>query len=332
MNLFESGRGALRKIYFQLHWLRGDGTRLLNRIRDRGWVVSLNLHRVSPDVNHFYPPLRPDLFDELVAYLREHFEITTYDRLREQKNDKPPLVLSFDDGYYDFLEHAAPILAKYSVPANQNLVCDCLVSGKPIWNVQLYDFLNQAPSKLLAELRFPGWDGGNLTGSITHRAQLGLALSRLLKNLSRKERMVQWRQIESLMERCDNLRFTPVLSVEDARAVAKNHQVGVHSFEHDSMAFENDDFFARDVLRCREYFRDQLRLPLNTYAFPNGSYRNNQVQHLLEASFEHILLVDEQFGAVSSPVQPRLTFYGDSSPELRLRSLGYFAKGGRCES
>ena len=331
MHLRESGRILLRKLYFQLHWLLGDGTRLLNRIRQNRWLVSLNLHRVSTDANPFYPPLEPKLFEELVAFLSEHFEITTYGGMPAQKNAKTPIVLSFDDGYHDFLEYAVPVLEKFGVPANQNVVCQSLVSGKPIWNVLLYDFLHQAPAALLDELRIAGWKG-SFTGGAGQRARSGMELSRLLKNLPRRERALQWQEIERAMQRCDSLRFTRVLSAAEVVELSRKHSIGAHSFDHDSMGLENEDFFARDVLRCREYFRDQMNLPLETYAFPNGSYRPEQVQHLLSSGFKNVLLVDEQFGEMGASVQPRLTFYGDSIPELRLRSLGYFAKGARCES
>lgn len=331
LDLHESSRIFLRKLYFKLHWLLGDGNRLLNNIHKNNWVISLNLHRVSTEVNPFYPPLHPKLFEELLAFLKENFAITTYGGVATVTRGRTPLVLSFDDGYHDFLEYAVPALEGFGVTANQNVVCQCLVSGKPIWNVQLYDFLNQAPTTLLNELRIVGWTG-KFGKSDTERSRAGTAISRLLKNLPRRERLEQWKAIEGLMNRCDSLRFTRVLSSTEVVGLSAKYSIGVHSFEHDSMGLESEDFFARDFLRCREYFEDHLKLPLDTYAFPNGNYRPEQVKFLLRSGIQSVLLVDEQLGQLGAQIQPRLTFYGDSSAELRLRSLGYFAKGARCES
>src|SRR3954449_2945290 len=97
---------------------------LLRRLRAReGAVLILNLHRVSPDWNPYWPPLHPDLFDQLLAFLRPHCRFVNFAALRDEANgrDSTPLaVLSFDDGYSDFLEYAVPIMESHGVSANLN--------------------------------------------------------------------------------------------------------------------------------------------------------------------------------------------------------------------
>jgi len=66
--------------------------------------------------------LSPAIFDEQMAWLCESgFQVvaleTALQKLKQRADLRRCLVLTFDDGYADFLEHAAPVLGKYGLPA-----------------------------------------------------------------------------------------------------------------------------------------------------------------------------------------------------------------------
>jgi peptidoglycan/xylan/chitin deacetylase (PgdA/CDA1 family) len=114
-----------------------------------------------------------------------------------------------------------------------------------------------------------------------------------------------------------------MMTAEDVKSAARTHEVGVHSYSHESMGFEDDDFFHEDVRRCRAFFEDRLQLPLAVYAFPNGSYRPAHLEHLFANGFKHALLVEDRAAATRGWVLPRLSVHGSSPLELRLRALGH---------
>lgn len=62
---------------------------------------------------------------------------------------------------------------------------------------------------------------------------------------------------------------------------------------------------------------------MTVYAFPNGSYRAEQVDFLLRNNIERVLLVDEKFADFNSDVITRITIYGDTRQEVIMRSLGF---------
>src|SRR4051812_14529441 len=94
---------AKKFLYAALMKLRVDAL-LYARIRMQRAVVVLNLHRVSPERNAYWPPLHPDDLDDLLRFVASRFDVCTIADLdRSQgKPDRPRLVLSFDDGYHDF--------------------------------------------------------------------------------------------------------------------------------------------------------------------------------------------------------------------------------------
>lgn len=321
-------RAQLKQAYFTLLGMAGAETRLLRKIRQEDVLTILNLHRVSPEPNPFWNPLHPRLFEDLLVFLKRHFHVTTFARLAVETSDRPEAILSFDDGYDDFVEYAMPLLAKHGLPANQNVIPACVESGQAHWNVRVYDFLNAAPRSLINEIRLEGF-GSRLKGEdIDSKAAYGLALSRFLQRRSQHERAPFWGILTAAMERANGVvRGTRMMALDDVRKAAAEHEIGAHSFSHESMAFESDEFFREDLNRCRDFFNERLHLPLTIYAFPNNSYRQSQVEMLEQGGIRHILLVGDRFAVRGQLVSPRFAIYGASRQETRFQALGYKARG-----
>jgi peptidoglycan/xylan/chitin deacetylase (PgdA/CDA1 family) len=316
-------RTRLKQLYFQLLWLARIDRRLLKEIRRRDLLLILNLHQISPEPNPFWSPLSPQAFDELLGFLRQHFHLTLFRHLGAVQDERPSVVLSFDDGYYNFVEYAMPILDKHGLAANMNVIPACVASGEPPWNVRLYDFLNSAPRQLIEELRLPGFDHRLADNSTESKLRYGLKISRFLKNRPRHEREELWPAVAALMSKAPNVKATRMMSAADVRAAAGTHEIGAHSYSHESMQFEDERFFEDDFQKCVNYFRAELRLPLSVYAFPNGSYRPEQITYLERQDVQYILLVGEQYARRQQKVLPRFTIYGDTPTEVKIRALGY---------
>lgn len=325
-------RNVLKRLYFRLLQLTQADRRLLRSICQSRRMVVLSLHRVSPQGNPFWNPLHPLLFEELLVFIKRHFRVTSLGVPHEDA-PRPPLVLSFDDGYRDFVEYAMPILQRHGIRANQNIIPACVETGQPPWTMQLYDFLQAAPRSLVNEIRLDGFSQRLRSDQDEHKVQYGLALSRFLKHRSRHERQALWPPIAAVMAKANGtVRQTPMMRLEDVRTAATVHDIGAHAYAHDSMGLESDAFFTDDLARCQEFFRRQLARPLTIYAFPNGSYRPEQISMLQEQGVRHILLIDEQLASPEARILPRLTIYGDSSLELQFHVLGYRARRSECVS
>jgi peptidoglycan/xylan/chitin deacetylase (PgdA/CDA1 family) len=315
-------RSLLKNAYYQGLAIVSADRRAAARLARTGMVPVLNLHRISPHPNSFWPPLQPKIFEELLIFLKENFEVRRFAELSLPANGRPVVVLSFDDGYYDFVEYALPLLSKHKVRANLNLIPQCAETGTPIWNVRLYDFLEAAPRGMIDRVSLPGF-AEKLSGDDPRsRLAFGIAISRHLKNRSRAEREQLWQPIEELIAKVD-CNPTRMMTTEELLAVAGETELGVHSYSHESMAYESQAFFEDDVRRCRDYFADKLRMPMKIYAFPNGSYRQEQVEFLRREGIERVLLVDEKIADRNCDVVPRITMYGESATEIRMRAVGF---------
>lgn len=315
-------KNLLKKLYYAgLSVLQADKFRT-RRLKQQNKIVVLNLHRISPEEDPFWSPLKPKIFEELLRFLSDNFEVCLFNQLKSVNSAKPLAVLSFDDGYYDFIEYALPLLEKYKMRANMNVIPQCVESGKPIWNVRLYNFLNSAPRSLVDNLKLPDFNR-RLTGDDAEsKSRYGLQISSYMKNRPRKERDELLQIIEPLLAELE-FKETRMMSVREVRQISTQTEIGVHSFSHESMGYETDEFFAEDFADCKNYFENKLKLPLEIYAFPNGSHSQRQIEILRTQRIKHILLVDEKFADFPADVYPRLTVYGKTKQEVKLKSLGF---------
>ncbi len=315
---------SIKKIYKEFFFKTLDILKIdkqyLKLIKQNKSLVILNLHRVSENTNPFYPSLSPKHFEELLKFITKEFNVITFAEIEEYRNStKPNLILSFDDGFYDFIEYAVALMEKYGVSANQNIIPSCVETDLPVWDVMLGDFLNVAPIKLVNEMQLDGFSMKLMT---SNQVQYGLALTRFLKMRPMTERKRLWRVIEEAMRKVE-VSFTRMLSAEEIKSLSKNYEIGAHSYSHESMGIESDDFFKEDFQKCKRFFDEKLRLPLDIYAFPSGSYKNNQFDYLRDNGLKHILLVDEEYATYGRDIYPRFTFYANSISEIKMRALGW---------
>lgn len=322
-------RTTLKRRYFELLHALGHDQRLFDGLRARHRMVVLNMHEVAPVDRDFYPPLDPRDFEEMLAFIEPRFNVTTL-RGRDQvdpADPRPRLILSFDDGYKSFVEYAMPILAKFGFPANQNVIGQSLETGLPPWNARLNDFLNAAPAHLINELRLPGFNLRLSSRRADERARFGFALSRYLKLRPNAERAPMWARVQEVVDRGGFVEATRMMTVDDVKEAAKLHEIGAHSFHHESMAYESLQYFDDDLRQCERVFRDVLGLPFDIYAFPNGSFREDNLELLRQRGVAHILIVGEKIASGHGDVLPRITMSAQSALEARFQVVGLRAQG-----
>lgn len=298
--------------------------RKLNAIDKAGVLTILNLHRVAEDDGSAYKPLNPSLFQEMLVFLGKNFEIITFADLdTKHLPKKPRLIISFDDGYKDFMDIAVPILEKHKIRVNQNIIPECIERQLPPLNVLAQDFIGKAPLELLRELIIPGIDIHKLT---SNRVKMGLRVSAFLKNKPIADQMALQEELLPQFFDFDNFQPTKMMSTEDVRQLVGFHEFGAHSFSHASMAFESDEYFKQDLVNCRKYFEVALKTSVDIYAFPNGSYRDNHLEIAKAYGYKNVLLVDDLFSFCDSGIHHRFGFTAQSRREVVFRTIGGLTK------
>lgn len=140
----------------------------------------LMYHRIADSGSNHLARYRtsPEQFEQQLAFLRKngYYGITLrqwwYQISRRQPLDGRAVLLTFDDGYADFFEHAWPLLDAYKFPATVFIVADA-VGGHADWDSDLDDPPALLDWPTIRRLAASGIDFGSHSGS--HRALTSLS-------------------------------------------------------------------------------------------------------------------------------------------------------------
>lgn len=300
--------------------------RLLTARRAReGALLVLSLHGVSERSNPFWPHLHPADFEALVRFLVRHSVLTTFGELPRVRipSDRPLVILSFDDGYLDFFETAMPILERYGVRVNHNLIGECVETGEPPWIVRVCDQLAAAPSDLLDRLDLTELPAHLRAGLHGPMERVGAQLTNYLKSFPRAEGQRIWQGLSSPLGDIEVEQPTRMMGPSEVRAaIAAGHEIGAHSYRHESADLMTDEDFLQD-LRMSRALVSELGGSDSIYAFPNGSYRVGQIELVQAEGIQQVLLMGERPSQLGRSIHTRLTVRGHHADELVLRGLGH---------
>lgn len=316
-------RDTLKKIFINSISVGLISQLRINVIANRNALTILNFHRVHKADGSAYRPLCPELFDQLLCFITRHFEVITFSELSDlsvKGAKKPLLIITFDDGYKDFFTVAVPLLKKYGIRVNQNIIPECVDSGLPPLNVALQDFVGKASDSDLKKVNFGGFD----VAKSSKRAELGARISKYLKNRPMAEQRELAKAILDQIKFIPGYEFTPMMDSCEIGEVMDTHEIGVHSYSHASMAYEDLSFVKRDFDECRSWFLEKFGAFPSIYAFPNGSYKDQHISMAFKAGFEHVLLVDDCFSSPFNTCHTRFGIDADRLSELKFRALGSF--------
>lgn len=122
--------------------MKGSGVlsirRWHRRRRDQGTAAVLCFHRVNPHLPEDGLTITPGRFRSILAYLRRHYVITTVDDLVTAIRNGVAftgreVVITFDDGYLDNYEHAAPLLDEFGLTATFFVVAGHVGTDRVFW-------------------------------------------------------------------------------------------------------------------------------------------------------------------------------------------------------
>jgi peptidoglycan/xylan/chitin deacetylase (PgdA/CDA1 family) len=321
----DSLRAIVKRSYFEALRAAGGNTRALRRHGARDHLLILNLHGVSPHPNPYDPPLHPDVFGELLSWLRANATICLLRDLPQPVDRdprRPLVVLSFDDGRSDFVEYAMPVLARLDLRANQNVIGHAIETGDPPWAISLLDQLGAAPTALVQRLNIPGFADKLSSDEPSAKSRFGAALTNHLKALAPAHRTPVWSALQEALQEVVVERPTRMMGSDDVTAAMRaGHEIGSHSYSHESMEYLNDAEFVEDFRRSRDVLKAVGCQDCPVYAFPNGSYRRDQIGILEREGVRQVLLVGDLASWPARVVHTRLTVRGDSAAELRARSV-----------
>lgn len=267
-----------------------------------GTLTILTYHRVLPDEQWAASPL-PHLvmplsaFERQVAYLSVRFEVLTLSRaimrLRSGAaaeggsggtTPRPMLAITFDDGYLDNYEVAAPVLDRAGVRGTFFLVSSFVGSENELWFDTVARWHAGASAvdvnAVMARCRVMG------SMQTMEKPPLRRVLAALKAIDSRLLREV----VASLKLSLSAPARRPLdmaMSYEHARLLAgRGHELGCHTSTHPVLTNSVEDELEREIINAKSDLERECG-PMAGFCFPNGSYDERVLERARQAGYAY---------------------------------------------
>jgi peptidoglycan/xylan/chitin deacetylase (PgdA/CDA1 family) len=264
------------------------GVPRLLRISKKNTITVLNLHRITEERDYFYNPIKPQTFYNLIDYCLKNYDIIPFSDIHKP-SIKPKLILSFDDGYRDFIEYVLPYLIKQGIPSNHNVVNECINNNIPIWTQRLNDVFNEL--KLNSITNEP-----IISCKSEYKGSWMLYYLGYFHYLITIEKEERNRVLNELITKYNVKSSCKMMNWTDLKYCIKNGvEIGSHSYTHDSIAtIKNNSGYEKEILASVEEISSRLNEKVSIFALPNGQYNSNVVEYIKTIGIQHLLIVDER--------------------------------------
>lgn len=242
----------------------------------RGRGVILTFHHVRPAPAEGFAPNRlleitPEFLETTLETLEAlAFEIVPLDELPARLSGPPPerpfAVLTFDDGYRDNRDHAAPVLARRGAPWTLFVTRDFALGRGRFWWRELEEAVRRVDL-----VRFEGLELPAATDREKARAFATLYW-RLRAGPEDALRAATRRLAEAAGVDVEALGRDACLDFDALRALARDPAVtlGAHTLTHPMLAKADAALARREIVESKAALEAELGAPVRHFAYPVG--------------------------------------------------------------
>jgi peptidoglycan/xylan/chitin deacetylase (PgdA/CDA1 family) len=250
---------------------RWPGFRLEKRQQPSARI--LYYHRVNDDNDPFSPAISTALFEAEMRFLQSHYRVVSLPELLRKlagEVTEPVLAITFDDGYRDNYQCAFPILQRYGLPATIFLTTGSMDTGESLWFEQLALAVKNTTRESIDLETTPArriW-----LRTHTERLDGNAAIFSVLRRLPDPERRRLLADVLGQLAVADHgERLRKMLTWDEARLMStKGIAFGGHTVNHPFLSRLTSDGIRWEVSECKRRIEDELQLPADYFAYPNG--------------------------------------------------------------
>lgn len=265
---------------------------LLSPGGDRARLSSLIFHRVRPTRDELFPEeVDAGQFSAICAWVRNWFTVLPLDEAAERlaAGTLPPraLTLTFDDGYADNREIAAPLLQLYGLPCTFFIATGFLDGGR-MWNDTLIESFRRSR---LVQLDLRGLHPALESYPLADARQRRVGIDRTIMALKYLEPDERQRLVEAVAQRAEvesptHLMMTSA-QVKELRGIGM--QIGAHTVSHPILRRLPRAAARSEIEASKARLEQLLGEPVSLFAYPNGKpgedYSPESVELVKQAGF-----------------------------------------------
>jgi peptidoglycan/xylan/chitin deacetylase (PgdA/CDA1 family) len=290
-------------------------------------IKNFLFHRVNPERDTLWDPMDVKLFDKTIQFIKNHYDIVQIEDFHHiNLNSKVNryATVTFDDGYKDNIEFAAPVLQKHNTKASFYIVTDCIDQNIPTWTHELkHRFMFTQKADINLSFDFLPLDFRvKQISTRDERIAYVKKLKPLLLTISFEQKIQVLDQVRAAYNDVELPQI--MMSWSDLKQLQNaGHEIGSHSVSHVMLGTTKNTEIIKFELEesFKKIYLNLSKTPL-AVAYPVGSF-NAEVKNIAKQVGYHYGLAVTQ--NVHQPKVhdmfeiPRIELYNESWLKTRLR-------------
>lgn len=261
-----------------------------HHVRNERWLTVVCMHRVLPESDPRYAEadkewtVTPKHLKDTVAFAKRHFNVVSVEQLVDARRNKTklpprPLLITFDDGWADNEEHAAPVLDAAKVPAVVFVTSDMVEQKAPFW----FDVFRMAHEgrRLDEESWRAAWEG---IGRPAPKSRGKSELEELLTTMAGLSTAEREKILSPLRPRLEDGRQHMMTSEQIRRLRAHGISIGAHGRTHQPLHDCED--LESELFEPRRRLEEITGAPVTTMALPHSRFTAEVLREAERAGYE----------------------------------------------
>ncbi len=244
--------------------------------------------------------LKLKTFERHLQFYKRYFNVISLDDFYKGNfsADKFNIGITFDDGFVNNYRHVLPLLNKYQLPATFFITSIREAGYDILWN----DFLGLAckhgPAKILYKNKefFKDRYGKYIS-------QNGRSIADMLRsgNFDAKEEMMRllYPMVRCVKDKPNDEDYWLQMSKEQIRELSLSPfvSIGSHGYHHNDLAQISINDATDELVRSKKYLENIVDGPVNSFAFPYGTYTPDTVDAAKNAGYKQLLCMDFHYAS-----------------------------------
>ena len=240
--------------------------------RDYHFENNINIllyHRVaSLPIDPRHLSISPECFEMHLKFIKKNYRVIRTDEKWDGREQS--IVITFDDGHFDFFENVVPLLEKYEIPATVFVTTGIIDKNAELWGDELERiiYLNYYEKD-----EFRIWDGTYGVGNENDRFSTMMSIRNYLKNMPSHERERHLIELKNILKPMSDARSTHrIMTTEEIKKCAQSPYVtiGAHTVTHCCLAQESLEEQINEIKRSKEKLEEIIGKEVTVFAYPYG--------------------------------------------------------------
>lgn len=259
----------------------------------RGDLLILTFHRVLPeDARREYPlpglAVTPTELRWILAFLAPHFEIRNVTESISVRADgtqrKPLLAVTFDDGQWDNLEYAAPVLSELGVPATFYIPTQFIGSDALLWHDQAAFAWQRSTVPVERRVQELIALGVPLRQGATPQVASFLETMKAISPEMRQSALGRLQE----MGVSDAPPWARLMDWQEVAKLARaGHEIGSHSQSHALLPQLEPQQQLEELVGSKRHIETAIGAAIHSLCYPNGSFDARTVQIARDAGYDN---------------------------------------------